>query len=60
LSWLTRRRVDAARELLETTDTSVEQVGVLVGLPAATTFRERFRTVAGVTPSAYRAAFRAR
>lgn len=60
LSWLTRRRVDAARELLETTDTSVEQVGVLVGLPAATTFRERFRTVAGVTPSAYRASFRAR
>jgi transcriptional regulator GlxA family with amidase domain len=60
LNWLTRRRVDAARELLETTDTSVEQVGVLVGLPAATTFRERFRTVAGVTPSAYRASFRAR
>ena len=60
LDWVNRRRIDAARELLETTDTPVEQVGALVGLAAATTFRERFRAVVGVTPSAYRATFRGR
>ena len=58
LAWVNRRRIDTARELLETTDVPVEQVGALVGLAAATTFRERFRMVVGVTPSAYRANFR--
>jgi transcriptional regulator GlxA family with amidase domain len=58
--WVNRRRIDAARELLEATDTPVEQIGALVGLAAGTTFRERFRAVVGVTPSAYRAAFRGR
>jgi transcriptional regulator GlxA family with amidase domain len=57
---VTRQRIHAAQKLLETTDTPVEQVGGLVGMPAATTFRQRFRTVTGVTPSGYRATFRAR
>jgi transcriptional regulator GlxA family with amidase domain len=60
LIWVTRQRIHAAQELLETTDTPVEQIGALVGIPAATTFRQRFRTVTGVTPSGYRATFRAR
>ena len=55
-----RRKVGDAQELLETTDTPVEQGGALVGIPAATTFRQRFRTVTGVTPSGYRATLRAR
>lgn len=58
LVWVTRQRVHAAQALLETTDLPVEQVGALVGIPAATTFRQRFRAVAGVTPSGYRATFR--
>jgi transcriptional regulator GlxA family with amidase domain len=56
---VTRQRIHAAQELLETTDIPVEQVGALVGIPAATTFPQRFRTATGLTPSGYRATFRA-
>ncbi|MGX7828819.1 GlxA family transcriptional regulator [Actinokineospora sp. 24-640] len=59
LRWLTRHRVSRAQHLLETTDTPVERVGALVGFPSATTFRERFRDVVGVSPQDYRRTFRA-
>jgi transcriptional regulator GlxA family with amidase domain len=60
MQWLTRYRVRRAQQLLETTDVPVEQVGPLAGFAAATTFRERFKEVVGVSPWAYRRAFQSR
>lgn len=60
MQWLNRYRLRRAQELLETTDVPVEQIGTLVGFASATTFRERFKGVVGVSPWAYRRAFRSR
>jgi transcriptional regulator GlxA family with amidase domain len=60
VQWLTRYRVRRAQQLLETTDVPVEQVGILAGFAAATTFRERFKEIVGVSPWAYRRAFQPR
>ena len=56
--WLIGRRVARARELLETTDLSVEQVASAVGLGAATSLRHHFRATLQTTPTAYRSAYR--
>ncbi|GGP32569.1 AraC family transcriptional regulator [Streptomyces melanogenes] len=55
--WLLRRRVDAARVLLEETDLPVEAVAARVGLASAVNLRRRFRTALGTTPGAYRRTF---
>jgi transcriptional regulator GlxA family with amidase domain len=60
LQWLTRYRVRDAQRLLESTDQPVEQIGAVVGFSSPTTFRERFRHLVGVSPLAYRRAFRSR
>ena len=58
LQWLNRQRIRRAQHLLEETDQPVEQVGELVGFGSPVAFRERFRDVVGVSPRAYRRAFR--
>jgi AraC family transcriptional activator FtrA len=58
LRWLVNQRLAAARELLETGDAPVEQVGVAVGFADAATFRHHFARVVGTSPSAYRRTFR--
>lgn len=58
LDWLHQQRVARAQELLERTDASVEQVAASCGMGTATTLRRHFRRAVGVTPTAYRAAFR--
>jgi AraC family transcriptional activator FtrA len=55
--WLLRRRIAAAADLLERTDTPVEDVGALVGIPSPAAFRRHFARELGVAPSAYRRAF---
>jgi AraC family transcriptional regulator, transcriptional activator FtrA len=60
MHWLARRRIDAAKELLETTDLSVDQVADRVGFGSAVTLRARFTQVAGVAPSQYRRTFAGR
>jgi transcriptional regulator GlxA family with amidase domain len=60
MHWLTRRRVAAAQELLESSDLSVEQIAGRVGFGSAVTLRARFGQVAGVSPAQYRRAFAAR
>ncbi|MFC0844525.1 helix-turn-helix domain-containing protein [Streptomyces noboritoensis] len=55
--WLLRRRVDAARVLLEETDLPVEAVAARVGLASAVNLRRRFRAALGTTPGAYRRTF---
>jgi transcriptional regulator GlxA family with amidase domain len=52
--WLLRARLDHARELLETTDLSIEAVAQNAGFPTAAALRSRFTTVLGTTPTTYR------
>ncbi|MFD6100895.1 GlxA family transcriptional regulator [Nocardiopsis flavescens] len=59
LEWLHRQRVGLARELLEGTDATVEQVAARCGMGTATTLRRHFHRAVGVSPLAYRASFRA-
>jgi transcriptional regulator GlxA family with amidase domain len=58
LDWLQRQRLSRARELLERTDASVEQVARRCGMGTAATLRRQFRRSLDVSPTSYRAAFR--
>ncbi|MEV8638273.1 helix-turn-helix domain-containing protein [Streptosporangium sp. NPDC051023] len=60
LRWLLHARVDRACELLEITDLPVDRVAERCGFGSPATFRRRFAQRAGISPSAYRAAFRFR
>ncbi|MFF5210990.1 GlxA family transcriptional regulator [Streptosporangium sp. NPDC000396] len=57
LQWLLHQRVDRARELLETTGLPVDQVARRSGLGTPDSLRQHLLRRAGLTPSAYRAAF---
>ncbi|HET6855777.1 MAG TPA: helix-turn-helix domain-containing protein [Streptomyces sp.] len=58
VQWLTARRVDRARELLEESDLPVDRVAAAVGFSTAVSLRQHLHTALGVSPSAYRATFR--
>ncbi|GAA4905910.1 GlxA family transcriptional regulator [Streptomyces coeruleoprunus] len=58
LQWLLQQRIARAQTLLESTDLPVEQIGERSGLGTATNLRRHFARAVGVTPTAYRAAFR--
>jgi transcriptional regulator GlxA family with amidase domain len=58
LEWLQQQRIARAQELLERTDASVEQIAASCGMGTAATLRRHFHRSVGVTPTAYRAAFR--
>ncbi len=55
--WLTRQRLAAAQQLLETTDHAVDRVAELVGMHSAFTLRHHFRQAFRTTPTAYRLRF---
>ncbi|HEX8104469.1 MAG TPA: AraC family transcriptional regulator [Solirubrobacteraceae bacterium] len=55
--YLLTRRLERAAALLRTTDYSVAEVCVNVGLTSVGSFTSSFRRVYGMTPTAYRAAF---
>ncbi|MFI2652854.1 GlxA family transcriptional regulator [Micromonospora fulviviridis] len=57
MQWLTHHRVRRAQHLLETSDMPVERVGQATGFASTTTFRDRFKELVGVSPSAYRRTF---
>ncbi|BBZ19959.1 AraC family transcriptional regulator [Mycolicibacterium gadium] len=57
LQWILRARVDAARELLESTRLSVDQIADQVGLGTGSNLRLHFRRIVDVSPSEYRATF---
>ncbi|WP_406629964.1 GlxA family transcriptional regulator [Amycolatopsis sp. WGS_07] len=57
LRWLVTARLSLARELLETTDHSVDRVARDCGLGTAANLRLHFRRTLGTTPTAYRRAF---
>lgn len=57
LEWLNDSRVERARELLETTDLSVEEIAGRCGFGGAAALRHHFRTKLSLSPMAYRARF---
>ncbi len=56
--WLARQRLDRARALLEETDLPVDRVAADAGFGTAASLRQHFQTALGVSPGAYRRAFR--
>ncbi len=57
-NWLVRERIDCARELLETTDMQIENIGETTGLGAPETVRLHFRRIVGISPTSYRKQYR--
>lgn len=55
--WLNQQRILAARNLLEQSDLSVEQIAARVGFNSSVVLREHFRRVIGLPPLAYRRRF---
>lgn len=58
LQWLLRQRIDRAQELLETTTLAMDRIAEQSGLKNADSLRQHFSRRLGVSPGAYRAAFR--
>jgi transcriptional regulator GlxA family with amidase domain len=55
--WLTHRRIDHARTLLETTELTVDHIATAVGFGTGTALRQHFAASVGVSPTAYRRTF---
>ncbi|WP_202866681.1 helix-turn-helix domain-containing protein [Kribbella voronezhensis] len=55
--WLLQQRLLRARELLETTDLTVDHVARRSGLRSGESLRQHLNRHLGMTPAAYRAAF---
>jgi transcriptional regulator GlxA family with amidase domain len=59
MQWVLRARVDLARELLERSDLTVEQIAHRVGLGTAANLRLHFHRILGTSPTEYRHTFSA-
>jgi len=57
-AWLQEQRINRARQLLETTDLSVDEVAAQSGLGSGASLRQHMRAAVGVSPSDYRRTFR--
>ena len=57
--WLTHRRVDSAKRLLNDRDVPVAQIAVACGFANQSHFTRVFRAVTGCTPAAWRRRSRA-
>ncbi|MGW5132758.1 GlxA family transcriptional regulator, partial [Streptomyces sp. NPDC004135] len=57
MQWVMRARIDLARELLERSERSVEQIADDVGLGTGANLRLHFQRILGTTPSEYRRTF---
>jgi transcriptional regulator GlxA family with amidase domain len=58
LQWLHSQRIARARELLETSDESIDRIAGRTGMGTATTLRRHFNRSVGVPPDTYRRTFR--
>lgn len=58
MQWIAGQRTQRARELLETTDLTVDRVAEKAGFGTGATLRLLFRQQLGITPQAYRNTFR--
>jgi transcriptional regulator GlxA family with amidase domain len=57
--WLTEQRLARARNLLESTDLTVDQIALEIGFATAASLRQHLNAELGVSPLAYRRTFRA-
>ncbi|GAA2789731.1 DJ-1/PfpI family protein [Kitasatospora paracochleata] len=57
MQWVMRARIDLARELLERSERSVEQIAADVGLGTGANLRLHFQHILGTTPTEYRRTF---
>ena len=57
MQWIMRARIDMARELLERSHLSVDQVAAEVGLGTGSNLRAHFQRILGTSPSEYRRTF---
>ncbi|WP_037610339.1 GlxA family transcriptional regulator [Streptacidiphilus rugosus] len=57
MQWVMRARVDLAREQLERSERSVEQIAADVGLGTGSNLRRHFQQILGTTPGEYRRTF---
>ncbi|HWO67909.1 MAG TPA: helix-turn-helix domain-containing protein [Umezawaea sp.] len=57
MKWLAVARIDHAKQLLEQTDASIDEIARDSGLGTAANFRARFSQNCGLSPSAYRRAY---
>lgn len=57
MQWVMRARIDAARELLERSERSIEQIAADVGLGTGANLRMHFQRILSTTPSEYRRTF---
>ncbi len=58
MQWLLEQRVHRARELLETTDLTIDRIASEAGFGTSAALRQQFRQALHVTPHAYRTTFR--
>lgn len=58
IGYVQNLRVEEAKRLLESGDTSAEEIAALVGYENQTFFRKLFKRCTGLTPGAYRRMFR--
>jgi transcriptional regulator GlxA family with amidase domain len=55
--WLVQQRVELARQLLESTDLSVDQIAGRAGFGSGASLRQHLQVALGVSPTAYRRTF---
>ncbi|MFC4699058.1 GlxA family transcriptional regulator [Glaciecola siphonariae] len=58
MKWINQTRIFRARELLETTDLSMEHISNTVGFNSAVSFRTSFKKHVGTSPSHYQSLYR--
>jgi len=56
--WFTQQRVERARQLLESSDLTVDRIAREAGFGTAASMRQHLQAVLGVSPSTYRRTFR--
>lgn len=54
IKYLMKRKMDESKYLLAETDTSVADIGSIVGFSSASHFSQAFKRIVGCTPNAYR------
>lgn len=58
IQWLLEQRIQRARELLETSDMTIDRIAAEAGFGTSAAMRQQFRQTLKVTPHAYRTTFR--
>ncbi len=57
LEYLQKMRIEKAKQLLTTTDQSLDQITTAVGYVDLSSFRRLFHQIVGLSPTAYRKRF---